>query len=140
MEERLTLSARCPGSSKKPATPWASEPKGRNLYRLSLPGKGQKGRAQSRWHHPLAPGGTTVGIREGLCHRSVAALPCSHPAALQATHGAVERLQPAAELISRRAPIGFQGGARLVHGKGLAVPAVGAATRRYGHVLCPFAG
>lgn len=70
----------CPGSSKEPATHLASEPKGRNLYRPSLPGKGQKGRAQSRWRHPPAPGGTTVGIREGLWH------PCPAPTPGPAGH------------------------------------------------------
>ena len=58
----------------------------------------------------------------------------------QAAHGAVERLEPGGELVPGRDPKGLQGRAWFIHGKGLAVPAVGAPARPPGCVLSSLAG
>lgn len=58
----------------------------------------------------------------------------------QAAHGAVERLEPCAELVPRCGSKGLQGRAWLIHGESLAVPAVGASSRPHGCVFGPIAG
>lgn len=52
----------------------------------------------------------------------------------------MERLEPCGELVPRCTSEGLQGRAWLVHGEGLAVPAMGASTWPHGCVFRPFTG
>lgn len=109
-----------------------------------LPGTRWPGCAWSTEPRPPPPGDT----RKVTAPRGQDPAPCgaggdsctpkpSHPA--QHTHARAEGLEPCHQLL-HRLPEGFQRRARLVHGEGLAVPAVWGGRARGVPVLRPLAG
>lgn len=119
--------------------PCRSRPRCGPLTRYTLAGMCMEYRASSStsWRHTkgYGPAGTAPSALWGwgdCCTPKP-----SHPA--QHTHAGAEGLQPGHQLL-HGLPEGFQRRARLVHGEGLAVPAVWGGRARGVPVLWPLAG